>query len=135
MSTLTGITSVVMSVLLTGAPIPREREPNPMARGYLGITVQPGGLMIDRVEPNMPAAKAGLKPGDVLVRVGTLEPREFSQVIAHVCSFRPGAVVDITVQRGTDRKTVKLKLASRPLELDAPGQIPGRPVQIDDPPQ
>jgi serine protease Do len=98
----------------------------------MGITVQTGGLAIERVEPNMPAAKAGLKPGDVLVRVGTLEPREFEQVITHICTFRPGAVVEIEVQRGSQRKTFKVKLGCRPQELDAPGTIPGRPRPIDE---
>jgi S1-C subfamily serine protease len=135
MNTLTGIACVLSGMMLTRAPVPRPPEPDPMARGYMGITVQTGGLMIDVVEPDMPAAKAGLKPGDVLVRIGTLEPKEFNQVIAHVCSFRPGAVIDIEVQRGAERKSVKLKLASRPARLDPPGQIPGGtipPIDIDD---
>ena len=130
MSTLAGIACVLTSLTFARAPVPAEPEPNPMARGYMGITVQTGGLMIDRVEPNMPAAKAGLQAGDILVRVGTLQPREFSQVVAHVCSFRPGAVVEIEVMRGKDRKTVKLKFATRPLDLDTPGQLPGGPPPI-----
>jgi S1-C subfamily serine protease len=103
-----------------------------MARGYLGASFHTGGLGIERVEPNMPAAKAGLKPGDVVVRVGSLEPREFDQLVAHICSFRPGAVVEIEVQRGSQRKTFKVKLGCRPPELDAPGTIPGRPRPIDE---
>jgi S1-C subfamily serine protease len=132
MSALTGIACVLAGLTFTRAPVPAEPAPNPMARGYMGITVQTGGLMIDRVEPNMPAAKAGLQAGDVLVRVGTLQPREFSQVVAHVCSFRPGAVVEIEVMRGKDRKTVKLKFGTRPLDLDTPGQLPGGPPPIID---
>ena len=131
MSALTGIACVVASLTFARAPVPPEPAPNPMARGYMGITVQTGGLMIDRVEPNMPAAKAGLQAGDVLVRVGALEPREFAQEVAHVTSFRPGAVIEIEVQRGKDRKTVHMKLATRPPELDSPGYVPGRPFPIE----
>lgn len=129
---MSGLTACLLATLtLTRAPVPPEPLPDPMARGYMGITVQTGGLSVERVEPNMPAAKAGLKPGDVLVRVGTLEPRAFEQVIAHVCSFRPGAVVEIEVQRGSERKVFRVKLASRPPELDAPGTVPGRPRPIE----
>lgn len=134
MSTITGITACVFgNLLFTLAPIPPEPPQDPMARGYMGITVQTGGLAIERVEPKLPAAKAGLQAGDVLLRVGTLEPQQFEQVISHICSFRPGAVVEIEVQRGSQRKTFKVKLASRPVELDLHnGRIPSRPIEIDD---
>ncbi len=129
-----------MIVLLCGpllharAPVPPEAAPDPMARGYMGITVQTGALSIEKVEANLPASKAGLLPGDVIVRVGTLQPQTFDQVVAHICSFRPGAVVEIEIQRGIQRKTFKVKLACRPAELDLTGTIPGRPrlVEIDD---
>jgi S1-C subfamily serine protease len=102
------------------APVPPELKPDPMARGYMGITVGTGELTIERVEPKMPAAKAGLRSGDIIVRIGTLEPRTFDEVVAHITSYRPGAVVEIEVQRGSQRKTCKVKLACRPPELDHP---------------
>jgi S1-C subfamily serine protease len=119
----------ILAILLGGltfhtrAPVPKEPPPDPMARGYMGITLGQG-VAINEVAPKMPADKAGLKAGDVIVRVGTLEPQNYEQVVAHICSFRPGAVVEIEVQRGTERKTFKVKLASRPLELDLPRSYP-----------
>lgn len=115
----------------TLAPVPPELPPDPMARGYMGITVGNGTLTVERVEPNLPAQKAGLRAGDILVRVGTLQPQNFEQVIAHITSFRPGAVVEIEVQRGSERKTFKVKLACRPPELDLQNRYPV-PVPIDD---
>ena len=53
-------------------------------------------------------------------------------MIAHICSFRPGAVVEIEVQRGSERKTFKVKLATRPLELDQHRINPNNPIIIDD---
>jgi len=132
MSTLAGISVCLFgNLLFTLAPIPREATPDPMARGYMGITVQTGALMIESVQPGLPAEKSGLRAGDVLLRVGTLEPREFEQVVSHICSFRPGAVVEIEVQRGGTRKTFQVKLASRPADLDRV-RNPYRPVEIDD---
>ena len=106
------------------APVPREAPPDPLGRGYMGIYVSNGTLTLSETVPNGPAAKAGMKAGDVIVRVGTLEPSNFDQVIAHVTSFRPGAVVEIEVQRGTERKMFKLKLAARPPDLDTPRDLP-----------
>lgn len=120
------------SVLFILAPIPPEAKPDPLARGYMGITVSTGALTIESVEPGKPASKAGVRAGDVIVRVGTLEPREFDQVVAHICSFRPGAVVEIEVQRGNERKSFKVKLTTRPIELDQNRAVPGNPIIIDD---
>jgi S1-C subfamily serine protease len=123
---------MVASLMFVGAPIPPEPQPDPLARGYMGIRIQPNSLTIESVEPGLPAAKAGIMPHDVIVRVGTLEPQLFEQVIAHICSFRPGAVVEIEVLRGNEKKLFKVKLATRPPELDRynpdlPLPIPGGP--------
>ncbi len=116
---------VIASTLTIGAPIPPEPAPDPLARGYMGVEVQTGGgLIIERVEPGQPAFKAGLQHNDVIVRVGTLEPQAFEQVISHVCSLRPGAIVEIEVQRGSERKVFKLKLARRPAYLDFGEALP-----------
>jgi S1-C subfamily serine protease len=120
--------SALTALLLGGltvpalAPIPPEERPDPMARGYLGIEVGHGTLTVSRAEINRPAARAGLQAGDSIVRVGTLRPQTFDQVIAHITSFRPGAVVEVEVQRGPERKTFKVKLGCRPPELDYPLQ-------------
>ena len=127
---------VLPAILLGGltapvlAPVPPEPMPDPMARGYLGITLGEG-TVISTVEAEAPAAKCGLRSGDVIVRVGTLHPEGYQQVVAHVSSFRPGAIVEIEVQRGSARKTFKVKLACRPLRLDASPDYP-LPVPIDD---
>src|SRR4051794_32095673 len=113
MSALTAsVFALVLSPVL--APVPPEPPPDPLAKGYLGIWFGGSGpntsLMVDRVEPNQPAAKAGLRSGDVIVRVNNLHPQATQQVIDHVCAFRPGAVIDVEVQRGGEKKTFKIKL-------------------------
>jgi serine protease Do len=126
---MSAITAILLGALSfdARAPVPPEAMPDPLARGYLGITVGTGQLTISSVEPKTPAARAGLRVGDAIVRVGTLEPQSFDQVIAQITSYRPGAVVEIEVQRGSERKTFKVKLACRPQELDTPRQYPIEP--------
>ncbi|HXD88898.1 MAG TPA: PDZ domain-containing protein [Urbifossiella sp.] len=100
------------------APVPAAPKPDPFAKGYLGIYFSGSGpnstLVIERLEPNQPAAAAGIRPGDVIVRVNELQPRLVQQVIDHVCTFRPGAVIEVEVQRGAARKAFKIKLGTRP---------------------
>lgn len=122
MSTITAI--LLGGLTYTLAPVPAETPPDPLARGYMGISVGSGSLVIETVEPKSPSARAGLRTGDVLVRIGTLQPNNFDQVVAHITSFRPGAVVEIEVKRGNDRKLFKVKLACRPPELDSPSRYP-----------
>ena len=122
---------LIGSLMFVRAPVPPEPKPDPMARGYMGITVSTGAMTIDSVEPNRPAFNAGLRAGDYILRVGTLEPREFDQVVAHICSFRPGAVVEIEVRRGNERKVLKVKLTERPPEADANRTPPSYPIIID----
>lgn len=133
MTGLTGVAACVFgNLMLTLAPVPREAAPDPLARGYMGITVRTGALTIEKVEPGLPAGKAGLRAGDVITRVGTLEPQLFEQVVSHVCSFRPGAVVEIEVRRGSEKKTFRVKLAARPIEIDHPEYVPGQRIIIDE---
>jgi S1-C subfamily serine protease len=126
---MTGIgTCLIAHLMFIGAPVPPDPTPDPLGRGYMGIYVQSGTLTIESVERGMPAAKAGIKAQDTIVRVGTLQPDNFKQVVAHICSFRPGAIVEIEVQRGDEKKVFKVKLGLRPAELDQ------YPVPTDPPP-
>ena len=130
---MSGITATLLgSLTFILAPVPPEAKPDPTARGYMGITVSTTGLTIDAVEPGKPAAKSGLRSGDLILRVGTLEPREFNQVVAHICSFRPGAVVEIEIQRGSEKKVFHVKLTTRPTDLELNQFPPNRPIIIDE---
>jgi PDZ domain len=43
---------------------------DPDLRKYAGYTGKPAGVYVSAVQPNMPAAKAGLKVGDIIVAIG-----------------------------------------------------------------
>jgi S1-C subfamily serine protease len=126
--TIAAVSVMALGGLVTAAPVPPDAPPDPMARGSVGIQVQTGGMVISTVYPTMPAGLAGLKVGDKIVRVGTLEPQVFDQVVAHICSFRPGSTIEFEVERGSERKVFKVKIAPRPAEFDNPNR--GAPIQI-----
>lgn len=126
MSRLTLVFSALAVVALAGltgaAPVPPDPAPDPLGRGYLGVTVPQNGLVIESIQPNLPAARAGLRSGDKFVRVGSLEPHSFEQVIATICAYRPGATVEIEIERGSERKVFRIKLTTRPASADDPNR-------------
>lgn len=128
----------VLALVLTAslglaAPVPREREPDPLGWGYLGVRVTQGDLIISTVEPNTPAARAGLQPGDVFIKVGTLRPSAFEEVIMHISSFRPGSMLTFEVRRNGEVKSFTVRLGARPANIEPPptrnGPIPLPPPQ------
>ena len=129
-------TCVVVVVALgsaaLAAPVPPERPPDPLARAAVGVAADPN-LAITTVYEGMPAAKAGVKVGDKIVRVGNFRPQAFVQVIAHICSYRPGSQVEFEVDRGGEKIVFKVKLVPRP---DSFGNdpLPGSPPPLGGPP-
>ena len=103
-----------------GAPVPKDPAPNPLAWSYMGVRVQnvvdgaDAPLQITAPEPGTPAFKAGLQVGDVLVRVGSIRPKTFEDVQRYIFDLRPGSVIAVEVKRGTETKTVKMRLEERP---------------------
>ena len=113
-------------------------------RGYVGIglgdlTDQLGeyfgvedgeGVLITEVHEDSPAAEAGLKAGDVIVK---LDDRDIDSSAALLRALRktdPGDEVSLTVVRKGKRKTFKLTLAEMP--EDARNRFPGALLRDDD---
>ena len=99
-------------------------------RGYLGVGIQPldegaaealglpknQGELIARIEPNEAAAKAGLREGDVVVRVAGRDVTP-DQTLSYLIANQPvGARVPIEVIRGGKRLTFTAVLGERPSE-------------------
>jgi S1-C subfamily serine protease len=62
--------------------------------------------------PDGPAEKAGLRPGDVIVKFNGKPIGKPDELIAEIRSRTPGDKVSITFQRGSEQKTVSLTLAA-----------------------
>ncbi|QNN24365.1 PDZ domain-containing protein [Planctomycetales bacterium ZRK34] len=90
-------------------PIPEElRAHVDLARGV--------GLMVMFVEPESPAAEAGLKRNDLLVKLGDQLLINHDQLSTLIHAARPGEEVALDVIQGGKHKTATVKLGSRPLE-------------------
>jgi putative serine protease PepD len=87
-------------------------------RAYLGVEVAAttsGGLLVTKVQPGGPAARAGIRDGELITAVdGTATPDQTS--LADVLAeLNPGRTVTLTVARpGGARRTVRVPLGQYP---------------------
>jgi len=89
----------------------------------LGVTANEGVVVAD-VLPDSPAARAGLKRDDVIVRVGDqgiTDPSELRDVIQKLGA---GKEVKISVLRGKEKREVTARLDESPVEGITPFPFP-----------
>lgn len=71
------------------------------------------GLRLSGVAEGGPAQKAGLKEGDVIVRMGSREINNIYDYTDALGAFKPKERVDVVFLRGTERQTASVELGSR----------------------
>ncbi len=107
--------------------LPQLREHGKVVRGYLGINIQnvdgdkaaafnlksQDGAFVQSVLPGEPADKAGVKPGDTIVRVDSTPVKEIRDLIGYVSSRPPGAKVKLDLVREGKEMVVTATLSER----------------------
>jgi S1-C subfamily serine protease len=121
------------TALAVGAPALKEKEPLGTGPGYLGITFTKDseGLQVTELKPDGPAGKAGLKEGDVILKIEShdLKDADTAEMVKLVAGMRPGTVIAVAIRRGTEDRTLKIKLGIRPADFPQQGRIPPPPVE------
>ncbi len=73
------------------------------AHAYLGVAAadatSQAGALVQNVRKGSPAAKAGLKTGDVITALDSVKIGGVSDMVAAIASYQPGAKVTIWVRR------------------------------------
>ena len=72
------------------------------------------GVLITGVLQNGPAAQAGIKPGDVVVRVGGKDVASVSELLTTVASLKPGNATPFKVQRREENLELTVTPGKRP---------------------
>ncbi len=97
-------------------------------RAWLGVQIQPvtdeiaeslgiestDGALVSQPQPDSPATKAGVEPGDIIVKVdGRLikSPRDLARMIGNM---DPGVSAELTVLRNGDEQTITVELGEMP---------------------
>lgn len=86
-----------------------------VVRGWLGISVNGyndnlKGVVIDAVTANGPAAKAGLKRGDVLVNINGISISSITQALDLIVETKPNSVIELIVYRKNQRITLPVTI-------------------------
>src|SRR6516162_3428364 len=86
----------------------------------LGIIAEPTekdasrpGVVVRAVTPNGPAAAAGMKMGDVIVKLGDQEVKDFDGLVNSLAKQKPGDKLAVHVLRDGNEKTFTVTLAER----------------------
>ncbi|HTP51055.1 MAG TPA: Do family serine endopeptidase [Anaeromyxobacteraceae bacterium] len=111
--------------------LPQLEKGGKVARGYLGVTIREltsdlaqgfglpqstKGALVEQVMPKTPAAKAGVKVGDVVVAVNGKPVEAPGQLTRTVASVAPGGKVTLTVLRDSKKQDLSITVAQRPDE-------------------
>lgn len=112
-------------------------------RAYLGVLIQPltqqladqfgvkarEGVLVGDVQPNSPAAAAGLKPGDLILRVDGKPVGSVQQLVGLVDRSPIGGKCTVEILRDGKRMPVEVTLREQPSDygLVSRGSAPGRP--------
>src|SRR6266481_5058378 len=110
-----------------------------VTRGWLGVSIQPltpelarsfgskdaKGVLINEVMSDSPAAKAGLKPGDILLEFEGRPMEGTGDLQRAVGFFSPDRTAKVRILRDQAEKVVEVKVGQAPDERQAQQQRPG----------
>jgi serine protease Do len=100
--------------LLVKKPDANNQPDKPQA--YVGAegADDPGGCRLTAVDEDGPAAKAGLKVGDLVVKVDGREVPVYASFLRWLAEAEPGETLNLEVRRGDKQLSLEVKLEAPP---------------------
>jgi serine protease Do len=104
------------------------KETGAVTRGWIGVQVQPvtediagslglqraEGALVDELQPDGPASKSGIKPGDVIQSITGEEVKDARDLAKKIAGIAPGQTATLGVFSDGSEKTVTLTVAKMP---------------------
>jgi serine protease Do len=122
------------------------RDHGTVARGWLGVQMQPitpelakamgrddhDGVIVDKVEPDSPAANADLRQGDLIAAVDGKAVKGSRELAMTIASVETGTTAKLTIWRDGKERTVDVKIGSQPSDkvASADDTNPEHPVGL-----
>ncbi len=118
------------------------RDGGKVRRGWLGVNIQQvtdeiaeslglrgggRGALVARAQEDGPAAKGGIRNGDVVLRFADREVREMRNLPRIVADTAVGRQVPVVVWRDGREETVQVTVAELPAEAQQAAATPGQP--------
>lgn len=115
------------------APIVEQlRAGREIQRGYLGVGLAPvdddlaaslgverrRGEIVQTLQPDSPAARGGLRAGDIILRINNKDVTPDQSVSFLVANLQPGTRVPVEVLREGRRQSLTIALGKRPSEAE-----------------
>ena len=99
-----------------------------VTRGWIGVQIQPvtptiaeaiglktpEGALVAQLEPNSPAAKAGIETGDVITSVNGEAVKDSRDLARRIAAITPGTATNVSVFRNGQEKTITMTLGELP---------------------
>ena len=107
-----------MGIVYRALDVQYSKENNlPVAAGALLIPGGPENAPTPAVIPGGPAAAAGFKEGDIIVKVNAQPIDGDHPLNATLSEFAPGDTISVEILRDGQNQTLSLKLGTRPADL------------------
>jgi len=118
---------------LASAIVEQLKTGKKVVRGWIGVSIQnldemtakalginqKTGALIASVMPGEPADKAGLRSGDIVIKVGDTKVEDASDLTRSIASYKPNSRVKVIVIRDGKEKAFTVKLGERNTGLQA----------------
>ncbi|MDO8748191.1 MAG: Do family serine endopeptidase [Candidatus Omnitrophota bacterium] len=98
--------------------------------GYFGLA-EKKGVLVSRVLEDSPAAKAGIKNGDIIIRIDGQETNNASVLLKIVGNSEPGGKIKLDIQRDKKPLSLNAAIGSRPENIDELGKPEARETSSD----
>jgi S1-C subfamily serine protease len=131
-----GAVAAVGVVGVTDMPVPNKGiAPKPTSKAYMGVVLAPvepavlrtlgitKGVRAMTVEPDMPADRAGIQTGDVLIEADGQAMGDPDEMMDYLVGKKPGDTVKLRIVRGEERLTLGVNLVTRPAHLPGRGGL------------